>query len=81
MLLKINAYASEYHISLRDYVNIDNSADATFIVYELKIFQNTNKEADEEEDNDEEKNITTNEIMFEEDYKFKKSLSNGKFYY
>ena len=35
----------------------------------------TNKEKEEkEEDNDEEENITTNEILFDDDYNFKQNL-------
>ena len=78
---KLLLMTGEIHISPEDYVDIDNSADTTFIGQSENISEHivkeflTNKEKEEkEEDNDEEENITTNEILFDDDYNFKQNL-------
>ena len=70
----------EHHISPGDYVDIDNSADTTFISQSETISEHivkeflANKEKGEKEEDDKEKNITTNEILFDDDYNFKQNF-------
>ena len=63
---KVLLMTGEHHISPKDYVNIDNSTDTTFISQSENISKYIVKEflINKEKWEKEEENITTNEILF-----------------
>ena len=73
---KLLLMTGEHHISPGYYEDIDNYTDTTFISQSGNILKEffTNKEEGEEEYNHEEENITTYEILFDDDYNFKQNL-------